>query len=138
MHRTRLENDLDPPETTVSPPAPTDTVRGSRLYGRRAECQALDRLLADVRAGQSRVMIIRGKAGAGKTALLDYLAERASGSGCRVARMVGVQSEMGLAFAGLHQCAPMLIDPGGLHQATERLAGSDPAAGAAGRGRSVR
>ena len=109
MHCTGLGTDLNPPETAVSPPAPTDTVRGSRLYGRRAECQALDRLLADVRTGQSRVMIIRGMAGAGKTALLDYLAERASDSGCRVARMVGVQSEMGLAFAGLHQlCAPML------------------------------
>ena len=53
--------------------------------------------------------MIRGEAGAGKTVLLDYLAERSSGSGCRVARMVGVQSEMGLAFAGLHQLyAPML------------------------------
>ena len=62
MHCTGLGTDLNPPETAVSPPAPTDTVRGSRLYGRRAECQALDRLLADVRTGQSRVMIIRGMA----------------------------------------------------------------------------
>ena len=109
MQCTRRDTDMNPPETTASPSAPTDTARGSRLYGRRAECQALDRLLADVRAGQSRVLIIHGEAGAGKTVLLDYLAERSSGSGCRVARMVGVQSETELAFAGLHQlCAPML------------------------------
>ncbi len=108
MHRTRLDTDLNPPETTV-PSASADTARGSRLYGRRTECQALDRLIADVRESQSRVLIIRGEAGAGKTALLEYLAERSSGSGCRVARMVGVQSETGLAFAGLHQLyAPML------------------------------
>ena len=51
--------------------------------------------------------MVRGEPGAGKTALLDYLAERASG--CLVARAAGVQSEMELAFAGLHQlCAPML------------------------------
>jgi DNA-binding CsgD family transcriptional regulator len=50
---------------------------------------------------------MRGEPGVGKTALLDYLASRASG--CRVARAVGVQSEMELAFAALHQlCAPML------------------------------
>ncbi len=107
--RTGLDTDLNPPEITVSPPTPTDTVRGKRLYGRHTECQALDRLISDVRTGQSRVSTIRGEAGAGKTVLLDYLAERSSGSGCRVARIGGVQSEMGLAFAGLHQlCAPML------------------------------
>ena len=51
--------------------------------------------------------MVRGEPGVGKTVLLDYLAGRASG--CRVARAVGVQSEMELAFAGLHQlCAPML------------------------------
>ena len=52
---------------------------------------------------------MRGDPGVGKTVLLDYLAGRASDSGCRVARATGVQSEMELAFAGLHQlCAPML------------------------------
>jgi DNA-binding CsgD family transcriptional regulator/tetratricopeptide (TPR) repeat protein len=60
-----------------------------------------------VRAGQGRALVVRGEPGVGKTALLDYLAERASG--CLVARAAGVQSEMELAFAGLHQlCAPML------------------------------
>ena len=107
MYRTRPGADLNPPQTTAPPPA--NPVRENRLYGRRAECHALDRLLADVRTGQSRALIIRGEAGAGKTALLDFLAERSSGSECRVARVTGVPSETGLAFAGLHQlCAPML------------------------------
>jgi DNA-binding CsgD family transcriptional regulator len=53
------------------------------------------------------VLVLRGEAGVGKTALLDYVLERASG--CRIARAVGVESEMELPFAGLHQlCAPML------------------------------
>jgi len=105
MHFTRYDSDMNPQETTVSPSAPP----GIRLYGRRAECQALDRLVADVRAGESRVLTVHGEAGTGKTALLDYLAGRASGSGCRVARVVGVRSETELAFAGLHQlCVPFL------------------------------
>ena len=60
-----------------------------------------------VRASGSRVLVVSGEPGVGKTALLDYLARRAPG--CRVARATGVQPEMELAFAGLHQlCAPML------------------------------
>ena len=79
----------------------------AELRGRRSECEALDRLINAVRAGESRVLVVCGEAGLGKTALLDYLAERASG--CVVARAGGVQSEMELAYAGLHQlCAPML------------------------------
>jgi DNA-binding CsgD family transcriptional regulator len=67
----------------------------------------LDRLIEAVRAGESRTLVLRGEPGMGKTALLDYVAERASGF--RVARAAGVQSEMELAFAGLHQlCAPAL------------------------------
>ncbi len=78
-----------------------------RLLGRRGECDALDGLLASVRAGQSRVLVVRGEAGVGKTALLDYLVERASG--CRIARAAGVESELELPFTGVHQlCAPML------------------------------
>lgn len=80
---------------------------GPGLRGRRAEQAALDRLLDEVRAGQSRALVLRGEAGVGKTALVDYLQERASG--CRVVRAAGVESEMEIAFAGLHQlCAPML------------------------------
>jgi hypothetical protein len=67
----------------------------------------LDRLVDNVRAGQSQVLVLRGEAGVGKTALLEYLQRRASG--CRIARAAGVESEMELPFAGLHQlCAPML------------------------------
>src|SRR6202035_957485 len=79
----------------------------AELTGRRSECQVLDRLIAAVRAGESRVLVVRGEVGVGKTALLDYLAGHASG--CVVARAAGVQSEMELAFAGVHQlCAPLL------------------------------
>ena len=52
---------------------------GLGLRGRRTELAALDRLLAEARAGQSRVLVLRGEAGVGKTALLDYLQEQASG-----------------------------------------------------------
>src|SRR5215212_7976083 len=77
------------------------------LRGRRRECDVLDQLVNAARAGESRALVVRGEPGVGKTALLDYLAEHASG--CRVARVAGVQSEMELAFAGLHQLlAPML------------------------------
>src|SRR2546423_235255 len=63
--------------------------------------------VAGVRAGEGRALVVRGEPGVGKTVLLDYLAGRAAG--CLVARAAGVQSEMELAFAGLHQlCAPML------------------------------
>jgi DNA-binding CsgD family transcriptional regulator len=81
--------------------------RAAPLRGRRAELGVLDGLVEAVRAGESRVLVVRGEPGVGKTALLDHLAGQAQG--CRVVRAAGVQSEMELAFAGLHQlCAPML------------------------------
>jgi DNA-binding CsgD family transcriptional regulator len=77
------------------------------LLGRRTECEMLDRVVATVRAGESAVLVVRGEAGVGKSALLACLIERASGF--RVARAAGVESEMELPFAGLHQlCGPML------------------------------
>jgi len=77
------------------------------LAGRSAEGTRLDRLLADARAGQSAVLVLRGEPGIGKTALLGYAAERAAGF--QVVRAAGVESEMELPFAGLHQlCGPML------------------------------
>jgi predicted ATPase len=79
------------------------------LTNRTAERSELDRLAEAVRTGASQVLVVRGEPGVGKSVLLDYLAGRATDAGCRVARAVGVQSEMELAFAGLHQlCAPML------------------------------
>jgi hypothetical protein len=81
--------------------------RAPVLRGRRGECGVLDRLIEAVRAGGSRVLVVRGEPGVGKTALLDYLAGHAPG--CRVVRAAGMQTEMEFAFAGLHQlCAPML------------------------------
>ena len=77
------------------------------LHDRRSEREALGRLLEAVRGGQSRVLVVSGEAGVGKTALLQSAIE--SASGFRVARAVGVESEMELAFAALQQlCAPML------------------------------
>jgi DNA-binding CsgD family transcriptional regulator len=82
--------------------------RPAQLKGRRSECDQLDRLIEAVRAGESRVLVLHGEPGVGKTALLDYLAGRAQG--CWVARAVGVQSEMELAFAGLHQLLTPMLD----------------------------
>src|SRR3712207_564803 len=77
------------------------------LLGRQVECETLSTLVAAAKAGRSQVLVLRGEAGIGKTALLDVLLERAAG--CRVARAAGVESEMELAFAGLHQlCSPYL------------------------------
>jgi len=77
------------------------------LLGRESELDELERLVAGVRAGQSRALVLRGEAGVGKTALLAHLT--AAAEGCRIARAAGVESEMELPFAGLHAlCAPML------------------------------
>jgi DNA-binding CsgD family transcriptional regulator len=77
------------------------------LRGRRSECEVLDRLLAQVRAGRSGVLVLRGEAGAGKTALLDYVSRPAED--LRVVRAAGVESEMELPFAALYQmCGPAL------------------------------
>jgi DNA-binding CsgD family transcriptional regulator len=77
------------------------------LRGRRDECEVVEGLLERVRAGASGALVVRGEAGVGKTALLEHAIEQASDF--RVVRAVGVESEMELAFAGLHQvCAPML------------------------------
>ena len=78
-----------------------------RLLGRADECALLDGLIKDVRRGESRSLVLRGEAGIGKTALLQYLVE--SASDVAVVRAVEVESEMELAFASLHQlCGPML------------------------------
>src|SRR3954469_13710344 len=85
--------------------APT---RAPDLLGRTSEREQLDRLLANVRGGQSAVLVIRGEAGIGKTALLRHAARQAA-SGFRVSQVAGVEAEMELPFAGVHQlCAPML------------------------------
>src|SRR5690349_16115534 len=82
--------------------------RATSLTGRRSECDALDRLVEAVGAGESRALVVRGEPGVGKTALLEYLVEQAAAF--RVVRAAGVQSEMELAFAGLHQLLASMLD----------------------------
>jgi DNA-binding CsgD family transcriptional regulator len=83
------------------------TGRCPNLTGRSSECALLEGLLSAIRRGECRSLVLRGEAGIGKTALLDYLVE--SASDVSVARAVGVESEMELAYASLHQlCGPML------------------------------
>src|SRR5215813_4016668 len=78
-----------------------------KLIDRVAERSLLDGVLRDVRSGQSRVLVLHGDPGVGKSALMEYVAAHASG--CRLIQAAGVESEMELAYAALHQlCAPML------------------------------
>src|SRR3954470_10467378 len=80
---------------------------GPGFVGRTSERDVLGGLLAKVRDGESEVLVIRGEAGVGKSALLRYIARQASGF--RVVEVTGVEAEMELPFAGTHQlCAPML------------------------------
>jgi DNA-binding CsgD family transcriptional regulator len=79
----------------------------ANLLGRAEERARLEELVADVQRGQSRSLVLRGDAGIGKTALLEYLVGVASHM--TVLRAVGVESEVELAYAGLHQlCSPLL------------------------------
>src|SRR6202050_1457134 len=82
--------------------------RAGGLTGRRGECGVLDQLVGAVQAGAPRVLVVRGEPGVGKSALLSYLAGHAPG--CRVVRAAGVESEMELAFAGLHQLLAPVLD----------------------------
>ena len=78
------------------------------LRGRGSECALLDDVISGIRRGESRSLVLRGEAGIGKTALLEYLI--ASASDLTVVRAVGVESDMELAFAGLHQLCGSLLD----------------------------
>src|SRR5712671_7478796 len=75
--------------------------RRGRLRGRSREQERLGRLLTGIRSGRSGVLVVRGEAGIGKTALLEQFIEQTSG--CMVARATGVQADMELPFAGLQQ-----------------------------------
>src|SRR5690606_21231539 len=99
-------------EDSMRPRAGTDQ---SALLGRRAEREALEQLLARSQAGQSGVLVLRGEAGIGKTALLEHARSTALASGFRVESAAGVESETQFAFAGLHQlCAPLMGRAGAL------------------------
>src|SRR5580692_7232755 len=78
------------------------------LLGRQAECEVLGRLAANARAGRGGALVVRGEPGAGKTALLDYLGQRASGF--LVVRVAGIESEQDCAFAALHRLCGLLWD----------------------------
>jgi DNA-binding CsgD family transcriptional regulator len=94
--------------------------RQPQLIDRRSERATLDRLVVGLRRGHSSALVVRGEAGVGKSVLLEYLAGQATG--CRLLHAVGVESEMELAFAGLHQlCAPLLSKLDGL-PAPQRVA----------------
>ena len=98
---------IEPPRVRVS--------AGSRgavpgFVGRSAECRLIERLLSDARSGQSRVLVVCGEPGIGKSALLDYAATVADKAEMRVVRTSGVESEMELAFAGLHLLCSSFID----------------------------
>jgi DNA-binding CsgD family transcriptional regulator len=80
----------------------------SELRGRSRERQAFDDALGRVRAGESAVLVLRGEAGIGKTALLSYVAHRATG--CRTLQVAGIESELELPFAALHQLCGSLLD----------------------------
>src|SRR6266446_5589548 len=89
------------------------------LRGRGQQCRVLDGLLAEVRAGRSRVLVIRGEPGIGKSALLGYAADSAPDFG--VARAGGVESEMELPFAALQQlCGSDARPPGGAARPSAR------------------
>src|ERR1700736_1830612 len=88
--------------------APAGRAR-ARLRGRRREQERLGRLLTGIRSGRSGVLVVRGEAGIGKTALLEQLVEQASG--CTVARATGVQADMDLPFAGLQQLFGSMLGP---------------------------
>ena len=105
---------------------PSGSAQHPGLRGRASECALLDDFLGAVRHGESRALVMRGEAGIGKTALLEYLI--ASASDLTVLRAVGVESDMELAYAGVHQlCAPLLDRlgrlPGPQQQALEIVFG---------------
>src|SRR4051812_19048624 len=114
-----------PRKGLATPPSSSGSAATS-LRGRARECALLDGLVAAIRQSESRALMLRGEAGIGKTALLDHLVDSASDA--TVVRAVGVESEMELAFASLHQlCAPMLDRrdrlPGPQRQALEIVFG---------------
>ena len=80
------------------------------LVGRERECAAIDRLLELSARGESCSLVLRGEAGIGKTALLEYAAERAGGMSLRVLQAVGVEAESELAFAGLYGLLRPIVD----------------------------
>ncbi len=88
--------------------AMSTAVSAGRLLGRHSECAALNELVASLRAGKSRALLLRGEAGIGKTALLEHLV--ASASDLTVVRAGAVELEMEIDHAGLQQLCGLLLD----------------------------
>jgi DNA-binding CsgD family transcriptional regulator len=89
--------------------AASEERRRGRLRGRSRERDRLGLLLTGIRSGRCGVLVVRGEAGIGKTALLEQLTEQATG--CAVARATGVQADMELPFAGLQQLFGSMLGP---------------------------
>jgi DNA-binding CsgD family transcriptional regulator len=93
---------IEPPAFAAFPPL------DDALVGRERECAAIDELLDASARGESRSLVLRGEAGAGKTALLRHAAQR--GAGGQILRTTGVEAESDLAFAGLHGLLRPIVD----------------------------
>ena len=91
------------------------------MQDRHSECGRLDHLLDGLRVGRSGALVLRGEPGIGKTALRDFMVGRTAG--CPVRRAVGVESEMELAFAGLHQ---LCATPAASYPSRQRRCGARP------------
>ena len=101
------DQSLIPSHRLLAIKIPVSGASRTGLRGRTAECALLDDLVSAIRRGESRSLLLRGEAGIGKTALLEYLIP--SAPDLTVVRAVGVESEMELAYASLHQlCGPLL------------------------------
>jgi len=90
------------------------------LVGRADECTQIDELLDSIRSGSSGTLVVRGEAGVGKTALLDYAVNRADGF--RIVRLTGVESERDLGFAALHRLLFPMLDQIGQLPSVQREA----------------
>jgi len=98
---------------------------GPGLLGREPECAAVGRLLEDARAGTGGALVVRGEAGIGKSALLDFARQRAAPMA--VLSATGVEAESDLAFAGLHELLrPILDHLGELPDIQRKVGGSTP------------
>src|SRR5690349_6994767 len=110
--RSRAPFALAPVRSRARPPGVSSwavsTRRPGVLLGRAAELERLEWMMSDVRGGQSAVLLIRGEAGVGKTALLDHLAGQAAA--LRVARVAGVEAEIELPYAALHLLCGRMLD----------------------------
>ncbi len=81
--------------------------RPAQLRARAREAEAVERLVQAARSGQGGVLVLLGEAGIGKTTLLEHAVQAATGF--ESLRAVGVEFEMDLPFAALHQlCEPLL------------------------------